>query len=161
LALVWRRQYELSRYGAAVAVAAIIAGWALAQSPMFLPGLTVEAAAAPRTTLIAVTVAVLGGAVILFPSLALLFRLVLSGRLAEGGALGDIGPPPRLVGASREGFLARAALACLLAGVGLLTAAEAAWAHALGVVSLFGFVAFGFPAALPPHVVPHADERKR
>jgi cytochrome bd ubiquinol oxidase subunit II len=156
LALVWRRQYELSRYGAAVAVAGIIAGWALAQSPLFLPGLTIEAAAAPRTTLIAVTVAVLGGAVILFPSLALLFRLVLSGRLAEGGESVDLcpTPTPRLVRASRQGFLARAALACLIAGIGLLTAAEAAWAHALGVISLLGFVALGFPAALPPHVVP-------
>jgi cytochrome d ubiquinol oxidase subunit II len=161
LALVWRRQYELSRYGAAVAVAAIIAGWALAQSPLFLPGLTIEAAAAPRTTLIAVTVAVLGGAVILFPSLALLFRLVLSGRLAEGGESVDHRPTPRLVRASRQGFLARAALACLIAGIGLLTAAEAAWAHALGVVSLFGFVAFGFPAALPPTVRPHTNETKR
>src|SRR3954471_22050566 len=47
LALVWRRQYELSRYGAAVAVASMIAGWALAQSPVFLPGLTIEAASAP------------------------------------------------------------------------------------------------------------------
>ena len=77
LALVWRRHYELARYSAAVAVAAIIARWALAQSPVFLPGLTIRAAAAPRTTLIAVIFAVLGGAVILFPSLALLFRLVL------------------------------------------------------------------------------------
>jgi hypothetical protein len=57
--------------------------------------------------------------------------------------------------------LARAALACLIAGIGLLTAAEGAWAHALGVVSLFGFVAFGFPAALPPEVVPHANDAKR
>jgi cytochrome d ubiquinol oxidase subunit II len=154
LALVWRRQYELSRYGAAAAVAAIIAGWALAQSPLFLPGLTIEAAAAPRTTLIAVIVAVLAGAVILFPSLALLFRLLLSGRLAEGGESVDVRPTPRLVRVSRQGLLARAALACLIAGIGLLTAAEAAWAHALGVVSLFGFVAFGFPAALPPTVGP-------
>jgi cytochrome d ubiquinol oxidase subunit II len=154
LALVWLRQYELSRYGAAVAVAAIIAGWALAQSPLFLPGLTIEAAAAPRTTLIALTVAVLGGAVILFPSLALLFRLVLSGRLAEGGESVDLRPTPRMVRASRHGFPARAALACLIAGIGLLTAAEAAWAHALGVISLLGFVALGFPAALPPHVLP-------
>jgi cytochrome d ubiquinol oxidase subunit II len=161
LALVWRRQYEPARYSAAAAVAAIIAGWALAQSPLFLPGLTIEAAAAPRTTLIAVTVAVLGGAVILFPSLALLFRLVLSGRLAEGGASVDLRPTPRLVRASRQGFLARGALACLIAGIGLLTAAEAAWAHALGVVSLFGFVAFGFPAALPPHVVPQQNDAKR
>src|ERR671936_784966 len=160
LALVWRRQYEPARYSAAAAVAAIIAGWALAQSPLFLPGLTIEAAAAPRTTLIAVILAVLAGALILFPSLALLFRLVLSGRLAEGGESVDLRPTltPRLVRASREGFLARAALACLIAGVGLLTAAETAWAHALGVVSLLGFVALGFPTALPPTVGPHANE---
>jgi cytochrome bd ubiquinol oxidase subunit II len=161
LALVWRRQYELARYGGAVAVATIIAGWALAQSPLFLPGLTIEAAAAPRTTLIAVTVAVLGGAVILFPSLALLFRLDLTGRLAEGGESVDFRPTPRLVRASRQGFLARAALACLIAGIGLLTVAETAWAHALGIVSLFGFVALGFPAALPPHVVPGANDAGR
>jgi cytochrome bd ubiquinol oxidase subunit II len=162
LALVWRRQYELARYGGAVAVAAIIAGWALSQSPFFLPGLTIEAAAAPRTTLIAVTVAVLGGAVILFPSLALLFRLDLTGRLAEGGESVDLRPtPPRLVRASRQGFLARAALACLIAGIGLLTVAETAWAHALGVVSLFAFVALGFPAALPPTVGPRNNETKR
>jgi cytochrome d ubiquinol oxidase subunit II len=158
LVLVWRRQYELSRYGAAVAVAAILGGWALAQSPGFLPGLTIDDAAAPRSTLIAVTVAVLGGAVILFPSLALLFRLFLSGRLVEGGESVAFRPTPRLVRASRQGFLARAALACLIAGIGLLTAAEAAWAHALGVVSLFGFVAFGFPAALPPNVFSHSEE---
>jgi cytochrome d ubiquinol oxidase subunit II len=161
LVLVWRRQYEPARYGAAVAVAAIIAGWALAQSPVFLPGLTIEAAAAPRTTLIAVTVAVLGGAVILFPSLALLFRLFLSGRLAEGGESVDLRPTPRMVGASRQGFLARAALACLIAGIGLLTIAQAAWAHALGIVSLFGFIAFGFPAALPPQVVPQANDAEQ
>jgi cytochrome d ubiquinol oxidase subunit II len=158
LALVWRRQYELARYSGALAVAAIIAGWALAQSPFFLPGLTVEAAAAPRTTLVAVTVAVLGGAVILFPSLALLFRLVLTGRLAEGGESVDLRPTPRLVRASRQGLLARAALACLIAGIGLLTVAETAWAHALGVVSLFGFVALGFPAALPPNVAGDSEE---
>jgi cytochrome d ubiquinol oxidase subunit II len=161
LALVWRRRYELARYGAAVAVAAIIAGWALAQSPLFLPGLTIEAAAAPRATLIAVTVAVLGGAVILFPSLALLFRLVLSGRLVEGADSIDVHLSPGLVRASRRGFLAPAALASLIAGVGLLTAAEAGWAHALGVVSLFGVVAFGFPALLPPHLVPQADDATR
>jgi cytochrome d ubiquinol oxidase subunit II len=161
LALVWRRRYELARYGGAVAVAAIIAGWALAQSPVFLPGLTIEAAAAPRTTLIAVTVAVLGGAVILFPSLALLFRLDLTGRLAEGGKSVNVRPTSRLVAPSRHGFLARAALACLIAGIGLLTVAEIAWAHALGVVSLFGFVALGFPAALPPHAAPQAKDAKQ
>ena len=159
LALVWRRQYEPARYSAAVAVAAIIAGWAVAQSPIFLPGLTIEAAAAPRATLIAVIVAVLGGAVILFPSLALLFRLFLRGRLADSGEDLELSArPPQLVRASRHAFLARAALACLIAGIGLLTVAEAGWAHALGVVSLLAFVALGFPAALPPEAVPHAHE---
>jgi cytochrome bd ubiquinol oxidase subunit II len=104
---------------------------------------------------------VLGGAVILFPSLALLFRLDLTGRLAERGESVDLPPTPRLVRAARHGFLARAALACLIAGIGLLTVAETAWAHALGIVGLFGFVAFGFPAALPPHVFPQANETKR
>src|SRR2546428_5096374 len=81
LALVWRKRYEASRYTAPLAVAAIIAGWALAQSPVFLEGLTVREAAAGRDTLVAVTVAVLAGAAILFPSLALLFRLVIGGDL--------------------------------------------------------------------------------
>src|SRR5439155_506121 len=68
LGLVWWKRYEASRYTAALAVAAIIAGWALAQSPVFLEGLTVREAAAGRDTLVAVTVAVLAGAAILFPS---------------------------------------------------------------------------------------------
>jgi cytochrome d ubiquinol oxidase subunit II len=84
LALVLKRSYEAARYTAALAVAAIVAGWALAQSPTFLPGLTIQQAAAPRSTLIAVIVAVIVGAMILFPSLALLFRLVLGGQLDHG-----------------------------------------------------------------------------
>jgi cytochrome d ubiquinol oxidase subunit II len=129
---------------------------------VFLPGLTIRAAAAPRSTLIAVIVAVLGGAVILFPSLALLFRLVLRDRLVDSGEDLELRAwPPRLVRASRLGLLARAALALLIAGVGLLTVAEVAWAHALGVVSLLGFVALGFPAALPPEAVPHTHGSRR
>jgi cytochrome d ubiquinol oxidase subunit II len=151
LVLVWRRHYEAARYGAAVAVAAIIAGWALAQSPVMLQGLTIEAAAAPRSTLIAVIVSVLAGGAILFPSLALLFILVLSGRLAYGGENEERpGPRTRLAKASLPGLLARTSVACLVAGVGLLTAADAGWAHALGVTLLLSFVALGFPAALPP-----------
>jgi cytochrome bd ubiquinol oxidase subunit II len=92
LLLVWRRRYGPGRAGAALAVAAIVAGWALGQSPYFLPGLTVQQAAAPRDTLIAVTVAVLGGAVILFPSLSPLFSLVLRGRF-DPGRLKDAGVP--------------------------------------------------------------------
>ena len=57
LVLVYRRRYEPARYTAALAVAAVIAGWALAQAPDLLPGLTIDQAAAPRDTLIALTIA--------------------------------------------------------------------------------------------------------
>src|SRR5207247_6547157 len=83
LTLVWRRRYEPARYTAALAVAATIAGWALAQNPLFLDGLTVRQAAAGHDTQVAIVVAVVAGGVILFPSLALLFRLTLAGRLAD------------------------------------------------------------------------------
>ena len=81
LALVWVRRFELAPLSAAVAVATMIAGWALAQQPLLLPGLTIHQAAAGHDTLVAVIVAVIAGGVILFPSLALLFRLVLAGQL--------------------------------------------------------------------------------
>jgi len=41
------------------------------------------------------------------------------------------------------------AVACLIAGVGLLNVAEAQWAHAVGVASLFGFIVIGFLALVP------------
>ncbi|MEA2294759.1 MAG: cytochrome bd ubiquinol oxidase subunit, partial [Solirubrobacteraceae bacterium] len=52
VALVWRRGYEPARLTASLAVAAVIAGWALAQQPQLLPGLTVREAAAPHDTLV-------------------------------------------------------------------------------------------------------------
>jgi cytochrome d ubiquinol oxidase subunit II len=147
--LVWRERYEPARYTAALAVAATVAGWALAQQPLLLPGLTIHEAAAPHDTLVAVIVAVLGGGAILFPSLALLFRLVLGGRLGHA----EPAPAPavrrELVAAALPALPARAAGACLLAGVVLLNVAAAAWAHALGVVALFAFVVLGFLAAAP------------
>jgi cytochrome bd ubiquinol oxidase subunit II len=161
VALVASRRFELARYSAALAVAAIVAGWALAQRPLLLKGLTVQQAAAPHDTLVLVVVAVLGGALILFPSLALLFRLVLQGRLGEAGedevtgAEGSATPArrseslDRLVAVSRDGLLARAAGVCLLAGFGFLTVAESGWAHAIGVVALLGFLIVGFLAVVP------------
>jgi cytochrome d ubiquinol oxidase subunit II len=150
LALVWRRRYELARVGASAAVSAVVAGWALAQQPVVLPGLTVSQAAAPRETLVAVIVAVVAGAVVLFPSLGLLFSLVLRGRFDEG----EPGERPAVRGgdvmrASRPGLLGRAAVACLLAGVGFLNVAEAGWAHAIGVTAFVAFVVLGFLALVP------------
>ena len=99
LSLVYGRRYEPARYCAAVAVAAIVAGWALARWPTILPGLTVGQAAAGHDTLVWVTVCVLVGSVILFPSLAFLFRLALAGRFqaAERPVTAQIGQPLRAI----------------------------------------------------------------
>jgi cytochrome d ubiquinol oxidase subunit II len=80
LALVVRRLYGSARVAAATAVVAIIAGWGIAQQPEILPGLTIDEAAASDTTIAAVLIGFGVGALILIPSLAYLFRLVLSGR---------------------------------------------------------------------------------
>ena len=80
---VVRRRLEPARWSAAVAVGTIVAGWALAQRPQLLPGLTVEQAAAGDATIVALLVSIAIGAVILIPSLVLLFGLVLGGRFDE------------------------------------------------------------------------------
>jgi cytochrome d ubiquinol oxidase subunit II len=149
LALVWRSRFQPARVSAAVAVAAIIAGWAAAQRPTVLPGLTLHEAAASRDTLIAVIVAVLGGGVILAPSLGLLFRLVLTGgfdRPSERVAA----PPdhaPRYAAAA--GRYARVALACALAGFMLLTVLENGTSHVFGVLALLAAAALAFRAVGP------------
>jgi cytochrome bd ubiquinol oxidase subunit II len=61
-----------------------VAGWAFAQRPYLLPPeLTLDEAAAPDATLAAVLVGIGIGAVILVPSLWLLYRLVLRGVLDQ------------------------------------------------------------------------------
>jgi cytochrome d ubiquinol oxidase subunit II len=161
LALVARRRFEPARYTAALAVTAIVAGWALAQQPQFLPGLTIEQAAAPHDTLVAIVVAVVGGGIILFPSLALLLRLTLTGHLVHGDH--GVAEPPAAAPTPgptipvAPGLAGRVAVACLVAGIGLLTLAETGWAHAIGVVALFGFVVSGFLGALPALLVGAPD----
>jgi cytochrome d ubiquinol oxidase subunit II len=147
LGLERTRRYEAARYLAALAVAAVIAGWALARWPKILPGLTVYQAAAGHDTLVWVIACVLGGGAILFPSLGLLFRLALRGRFrAPEHAATDAtshAPP-----AYERGLLTRTAIACLIAGFALLSVAEAGWAHALGVVFLLSFIAVAFRAII-------------
>lgn len=155
LVLVTRSRFALARYAAAVAVVAIVTGWGLAQQPGLLPGLTVKDAAAPRDTLVAIVVVVGAGGAILSPSLVLLLRLSLGGRL--GYDAGDDGgdaetergrdrEQPLSSGTTRAG---RAAVTCLLGGFAFLTVAEAGWAHAIGVALLLGALAAGVAAATP------------
>ena len=104
---------------------------------------------------VAVTVAVLAGAAILFPSLALLFRLVLSVGVGRGESQAEQPAHARpLLTALAPGLLSRLAIACFVAGIGFLTVADAAWAHTLGVFCFFAFIVAAFPAALPPEVLP-------
>ena len=134
---------------------------------MLLRNLTIRQAAAPHDTLVLVVVAVLAGGAVLAPSLALLFRLVLGGRLDHGagvaaGAEAGIasagsaagGPATgsdarRIVAASASGLAARGAVAAFVVGFGTLTLADAGWAHVIGVLAFFSFVLLGFVAVAP------------
>jgi cytochrome d ubiquinol oxidase subunit II len=152
LGLVVRRRFQVARLAAALAVAAIVAGWALAQQPQLLPGLTVDQAAAPRDTLIAVIIAVAGGGIVVIPSLLVLLRLSVAGRLgddsADGGSVDPRNGPVRAPG-THPARAGRLATACLIGGFGFLTVAEVGWAHALGVTMLLAAIALGLAAAAP------------
>ena len=157
LLLCWWYRFGLARVTAALAVAAVVVGWAAGQAPRLLPGLTVVQAAAGRSTLVALIIAVVGGAAVLVPSLGLLFTLYLRGRLdtpedggAEHAGLGlGLGLGARAgAGASAAGggralapwtrvrLWGTAAVAGLVAGTGLLVFADANWAHLVGVACL-------------------------
>jgi cytochrome d ubiquinol oxidase subunit II len=151
LALVFRSKFQPARLSAAVAVAAIIAGWAAAQRPTVLPGLTLHQAAAGRSTLIAVIVAVLAGGAILAPSLGLLFRLLLAGRF-DPAARPRPHTPTAPAGSARPARLARLAAASLLIGFVLLTVLENAIAHAFGVAALLAAAGLTFVAVSPTDV---------
>jgi cytochrome bd ubiquinol oxidase subunit II len=155
LALVWLRRYEPARATAAVAVAAIVAGWGFAQEPTFLPGLSIEEAAAGHSTLVSLVVSVVLGAALLIPSLALLFGLKLRGlfdaepvesvpRESDGGAP-TTELPRRLLSFSAG---------CLTVGACLLFFLESTWAHVTGGVFLLTFVGTGFVAVASWAVVP-------
>jgi cytochrome d ubiquinol oxidase subunit II len=165
LVLVYRRRFEPARYSAAVAVAAVAAGWALGQWPTILPGLDIREAAAPHDTLVAVVVAVLGGGAIVFPSLALLFRLTLAGQLDAGEPrAAELHIATGRRARARTALLARTAIACLIVGFGLLTLADAGWAHAVGVAALFAFMITAFLALMPgalPEEPPAAGDSSR
>lgn len=92
LALVATRRFDAARIGAATAASAVVIGWAVAQRPYLLPTqLTVAAAAAGRSTLIALLVGTGIGALVLIPSLVWLFRLTLAGVLAKDAAPSETG----------------------------------------------------------------------
>ncbi|MDX6699685.1 MAG: cytochrome bd ubiquinol oxidase subunit [Solirubrobacteraceae bacterium] len=146
LALLAARRYEPARYAGAAAVACVVLGWVLAQEPYLLPGLSVHEAAADRATLVAIVVGVAIGMTILLPSLALLFRLVLSGTFETdpepAPPPGPGRPPP-----GRGRLVVPAGLAAV--GVPLAVLGERAGAYA-GFTLLVAAIATGAVTLLGP-----------
>jgi cytochrome bd ubiquinol oxidase subunit II len=150
MALVWRSVFGLARASAALAVAAVIGGWAAAQRPYLLPGLTVAQAAAGRATLVATIISVAVGAAVLVPSLFLLYTLFLRGQLDVASETAPPYPqsarpgPPRTSPASFSPATPLAlttpavafAAVTLVAGAVLLVFTDPAWTHGLGAVCL-------------------------
>jgi cytochrome d ubiquinol oxidase subunit II len=144
VAFVIGRRYGPARVSAAAAVASIIAGWGIAQRPRFLPGLTIEQAAAGRSVISATLVALALGALILVPSLALLYALLLRGRFDEDT---ETRPAAARPVAERSTLpLLPAAGLCLVVGVAALVPFDSSWGRIIGVPCLLAFVALGFLA---------------
>jgi cytochrome d ubiquinol oxidase subunit II len=75
--------------------------------------------------------------VVLVPSLILLFRLFLRGRLDPGAVPEATGPtPPHQAGERSPRVLATVAVATLLAGVALTVLADPGWILGIGVACL-------------------------
>lgn len=86
IGLLVRRRYGLARIAAALAVAAVLWGWAAAQYPYILPPeVTIAGAAASRTTQITLLVSLLAGSLLLVPALAYLYTLFQRSHRAAAG----------------------------------------------------------------------------
>jgi cytochrome d ubiquinol oxidase subunit II len=73
---LWLRRFRQARNAAATQVALIVAGWGIAQYPYLIrPGFTITNSAAPSSVAAALDVALGCGAIVLIPSLALLFTV--------------------------------------------------------------------------------------
>jgi cytochrome d ubiquinol oxidase subunit II len=147
MALVWTRRYGPARATAAAAVGAVLVGWVLAQRPDVLPGLSIHEAAAGRSTLIALVIATAIGAVLLVPSLVILYGLLLGGLFdlqpSEGAA-------PTAAPARVSPRLLPAAAGLLGVGAALTFFFETPVTLTLGILMLFGGGVCGFLVLAAP-----------
>jgi cytochrome d ubiquinol oxidase subunit II len=164
MALVWRSLFGLARASAALAVAAVIAGWVQAQRPYLLPGVTIGAAAAGRATLIATIVSVGAGAVVLIPSLILLYTLFLRGKLDVGEEPAAAAPvavvaPVAFVPLAWRPRVAFATVT-LVAGAILMVFGGPAWTQVLGAVCLIACAVTVFTLAAQETLAAPEDGHK-
>ena len=140
--LVFVRRYGPARATAAAAVGAVLVGWVLAQRPDVLPGLSIHEAAAPHTTLIALVIATAIGAVLLVPSLVILYGLLLRGRFDVEGRDERAGAEP----APAPSYARLLPVAGALLGIGavLMVFFDAPLTLTLGLLALAGFAVCGF-----------------
>jgi cytochrome bd ubiquinol oxidase subunit II len=140
-----RGRFETARWSAAFAVGFIVAGWAIAQQPQILPGLTVDEAAADHDTLVALLIAIALGAFVLVPSLWLLFGMVLHGQFDERpekpGSLAGVGEGREITGPlvtppGRSAGVLAAVLAVV--GVPLMFFSDGGVTLAVGVIFVLG-----------------------
>lgn len=90
LILLGRRRFALTRALAIGSVVTVLWAWAVAQFPDLLVGsATVAQTASPRTTMVALIIAIAVGGVLVFPSLGLLFWMV---RLPQRASAPEIVP---------------------------------------------------------------------
>jgi cytochrome d ubiquinol oxidase subunit II len=153
--LLVRGRFELARYSAAVAVGAVVTGWAVAQSPDLLPGVSVDDAAASNATIVALLIATAVGALVLIPSLSLLFGLVLHGRFDEGAASAPETSAPA-AGVAPAAWVLRAAIGCAVVGLPLMLAFDSGVGLGAGVVLLLAAAVLACAALVPAAVA--ADE---
>lgn len=87
---LWARRFHAARVAAAAQVTLILWGWVLGQYPYLIPPTeTINSAAAPERTLNLTLWALALGAMVLFPSLAYLFRLFKGRPVNDGVAAGS------------------------------------------------------------------------
>lgn len=152
IGLLAARRYSAARYTAAAAVATIVAGWGIAQSPYILPpDLTIQQAAAADNVLIGLLVAIAIGLLVLIPSLLLLYGLVLGGRFdpSEAGVIDETlpsgmtrQPALRALGSpARRSVIATIAVAAI--GSALTFTSDSGAALYIGVAMLVGALATG------------------
>lgn len=146
LLLVGRRFTE-ARIAAALATAAVVAGWGLAQSPDILPGLTIDEAAAPDNVIIALLFAIGVGLLVLVPSIVLLYGLVLEGRFDSddpaASAAGSVAAAEEHPISAPERRAVAGVFFLLGAGALLSLALDGGPFFYLGILMLFGGVVTG------------------
>jgi cytochrome d ubiquinol oxidase subunit II len=95
LVLLLRNQIRLARIAAVGAVGSVVWGWGVAQWPYVVPTtITVDNGAAPHATLVMLIGVTVVAALVIFPSLALLYVLDQRNVLATETTTGQDAPPP-------------------------------------------------------------------